>query len=317
MAGATLLSLPPEVLTLIFTNPSDLVAIRSVCKKFCKAADRAFALEFFSTRDHVASPYSINALVAISAHSFFGPFVKTIKMNAFRALATIKAPDKTPSKPKSASPKSGKIDQSIKTDHVRTHKRFFADLVYRKLMVQVFGNIKQHGNGINIEVHDSSVAGNCLNSFGLRRLVDKKPFRHAYFLGSTLSETLFAAALAGCTVSGVGVDIQGLAHYDSMARATELWTVLTDLLHLSKSSTSPLGALLHPNSDDQTLLRHSLSEMSFELRYLDQWEVRYKHPERFLGIRENVCDLSDTDVYHGFSTLCSHRPGCQTSTFMT
>ncbi|THY23459.1 hypothetical protein D6D00_06212 [Aureobasidium pullulans] len=300
MAGATLLSLPPEVLTLIFTNPSDLVAIRSVCKKFCKAADRAFALEFFSTRDHVASPYSINALVAISAHSFFGPFVKTIRMNAFRALATIKSPDKTPSKPKSASPKSGKIDQSIKTDHVRTHKRFFADLVYRKLMVQVFGNIKQHGNGINIEVHDSSVAGNCLNSFGLRRLVDKKPFRHAHFLGSTLSETLFAAALAGCTVSGVGVDIQGLAHYDSMARATELWTVLTDLLHLSKSSTSPLGALLHPNSDDQTLLRHSLSEMSFELRYLDQWEVRYKHPERFLGIRENVCDLSDTDVYHGF-----------------
>ncbi|TIA42521.1 hypothetical protein D6C78_01005 [Aureobasidium pullulans] len=302
MAGATLLSLPPEVLTLIFTNPSDLVAIRSVCKKFCKAADRAFALEFISTRDHVASPYSINALVAISAHSFFGPFVKTIRMNAFRALTTIKSPDKTPSKPKSASPKSGKIDQSIKTDqsdkndHVRTHKRFFADLVYRKLMVQVFGNIKQHGNSINIEVHDSGVADSCLNSFGLRRLVDKKPFRHAYFLGSTLSETLFAAALAGCTVSGVGVDIQGLAHYDSMARATEFWTVLRDLLHLSKSSTSPLGALLHPNSDDQTLLRHCLSEMSFELRYLDQWEVRYKHPERFLGIRENVCDLSDTDV---------------------
>ncbi|THZ80569.1 hypothetical protein D6C84_07331 [Aureobasidium pullulans] len=288
MAGATLLSLPPEVLTLIFTNPSDLVAIRSVCKKFCKAADRAFALEFISTRDHVALPYSINALVAISAHSFFGPFVKTIRMNAFRALTTIKSPDKTPSKPKSASPKSGKIDQSIKTDqsdkndHVRTHKRFFADLVYRKLMVQVFGNIKQHGNSINIEVHDSGVAGSCLNSFGLRRL------------------TLFAAALAGCTVSGVGVDIQGLAHYDSMARATKLWTVLRDLLHLSKSSTSPLGALLHPNSDDQTLLRHSLSEMSFELRYLDQWEVRYKHPERFLGIRENVCDLSDTGVYHGF-----------------
>ena len=306
MAGATLLSLPPEVLTLIFTNPSDLVAIRSVCKKFCKAADRAFALEFISTRDHVASPYSINALVAISAHSFFGPFVKTIRMNAFRALTTIKSPDKTPSKPKSASPKSGKIDQSIKTDqsdkndHVRTHKRFFADLVYRKLMVQVFGNIKQHGNSINMEVHDSGVADSCLNSFGLRRLVDKKPFRHAYFLGSTLSETLFAAALAGCTVSGVGVDIQGLAHYDSMARATELWTVLRDLLHLSKSSTSPLGALLHPNSDDQTLLRHCLSEMSFEFRYLDQWEVRYKHPERFLGIRENVCDLSDTDVYHGY-----------------
>lgn len=188
MAGATLLSLPPEVLTLIFTNPSDLVAIRSVCKKFCKAADRAFALEFISTRDHVALPYSINALVAISAHSFFGPFVKTIRMNAFRALTTIKSPDKTPSKPKSASPKSGKIDQSIKTDqsdkndHVRTHKRFFADLVYRKLMVQVFGNIKQHGNSINIEVHDSGVAGSCLNSFGLRRLVDKKPFRHAYFL---------------------------------------------------------------------------------------------------------------------------------------
>lgn len=95
MAGATLLSLPPEVLTLIFTNPSGLVAIRSVCKKFCKAADRAFALEFISTRDHVASPYSINALVAISAHSFFGPFVKTIRMNAFRALTTIKSPDKT------------------------------------------------------------------------------------------------------------------------------------------------------------------------------------------------------------------------------
>ncbi|KAG2167152.1 hypothetical protein JADG_006891 [Aureobasidium aubasidani] len=293
MAGATLLSLPPEVLTLIFTNPSDLVAIRSVCKKFCKAADRAFALDFISTRDHVASPYSINALVAISAHSFFGPFVKTIRMNAFRALTTIKSPDKTPSKPKSASPKSGKIDQSIKTDqsdkndHVRTHKRFFADLVYRKLMVQVFGNIKQHGNSINIEVHDSD-------------LLTRSPFDTPNFLGSTLSETLFAAALAGCTVSGVGVDIQGLAHYDSMARATELWTLLRDLLHLSKSSTSPLGALLHPNSDDQSLLRHCLSEMSFELRYLDQWEVRYKHPERFLGIRENVCDLSDTDVYHGF-----------------
>jgi len=78
--------LPSEVLEMIANNLDlkDLAPCRLVSKSMSEAANNRFAKVFFSRRFHVASSYSVKALVDITAHPFFGKHVTAVIMDGVR-----------------------------------------------------------------------------------------------------------------------------------------------------------------------------------------------------------------------------------------
>ncbi|KEQ59067.1 uncharacterized protein M437DRAFT_20872, partial [Aureobasidium melanogenum CBS 110374] len=72
--------MPSEILSLIvnLVDSQSLKTLRLTNKRLCAISSGPFAKRHFSERKHVASTYSMEALVQITAHPFFGKFVKTV-----------------------------------------------------------------------------------------------------------------------------------------------------------------------------------------------------------------------------------------------
>ena len=85
-ARSILPTLPPELLGRVFdfVNDRDLIRLRLVCKDICAAANRPFAICFFANSHHVTTEYSIQALVKITAHGVFSPYIKTVTICSAR-----------------------------------------------------------------------------------------------------------------------------------------------------------------------------------------------------------------------------------------
>lgn len=79
-----ILDLPRELLLEIaeFIDPKDLRAVRLVCKDFCTAAIKPFALTFFTKRVHSICPRSFEALADMAVHETFGPYIDTVIIQA-------------------------------------------------------------------------------------------------------------------------------------------------------------------------------------------------------------------------------------------
>ncbi|THZ36956.1 hypothetical protein D6C88_10427, partial [Aureobasidium pullulans] len=89
-ARSILPTLPPELLGRVFdlVDDKDLISLRLVCKDICAAANRPFAICFFANSHHVTTEYSIQALVKITAHGVFSPYIKTVTICSAR-IATL------------------------------------------------------------------------------------------------------------------------------------------------------------------------------------------------------------------------------------
>ncbi|KEQ86408.1 hypothetical protein M438DRAFT_242763, partial [Aureobasidium pullulans EXF-150] len=75
-----LLGMPNEVLSMIVDHagPQAFPALRLTNKHLRAIANKPFAILNFSERKHVQSLHSMEALVEITAHAFFGIFVKKV-----------------------------------------------------------------------------------------------------------------------------------------------------------------------------------------------------------------------------------------------
>jgi hypothetical protein len=84
--GLSLPSMPPEILSAIvdLVDPENLPALRLTSKHLCAIANTPFATLHFSERRHVQSAYSMDALIEITAHPFFGRFVKSVIISGSR-----------------------------------------------------------------------------------------------------------------------------------------------------------------------------------------------------------------------------------------
>ncbi|TIA66072.1 hypothetical protein D6C77_00348 [Aureobasidium pullulans] len=178
--------LPSEVLEMIANNLDlkDLAPCRLVSKSMSEAANNRFAKVFFSRRFHVASSYSVKALVDITAHPFFGKHVTAVIMDGVRM-----------------------------TKHrSRGGPTLWTDPYDEEEEMKVFENIKGHGNSVEVGVGDCKY-DNRVRSFGRKALLNRKVL-YTYFMAETLALTLAAAEAANCSIHKLHVDIQGEAGED-------------------------------------------------------------------------------------------------------
>jgi hypothetical protein len=87
-ARPALLALPTEIIDKIFSfvDNSGLVNLRLVSRSVCAIANRPFAVKNFASSHHVVSRESFETLLAVSAHSFFGAYIKSIMIGPYRKV---------------------------------------------------------------------------------------------------------------------------------------------------------------------------------------------------------------------------------------
>jgi len=78
--------MPNEILLAVIdlAGSKSLPALRLTNKRLCSASNTAFATLHFTERRHVQTAYSMDALTEITAHPFFGQFVRTVIISGVR-----------------------------------------------------------------------------------------------------------------------------------------------------------------------------------------------------------------------------------------
>ncbi|KEQ81538.1 hypothetical protein M438DRAFT_75366 [Aureobasidium pullulans EXF-150] len=197
----------------------DLAPCRLVSKSMSEAANNRFAKVFFSRRFHVASSYSVKALVDITAHPFFGKHVTAVIMDGVRmtkhrsrggpTLWTDPYDEEEEMRDDSEEESASILDNAF----VRSGQ-------CQSLLQKVFENIKGYGNSVEVGVGDCKY-NNGVRSFGRKALLNHKVL-YTYFMAETLGLTLAAAEAAKCPIQKLRVDIQGEAGEDYRQKSVRL-----------------------------------------------------------------------------------------------
>ncbi|KAG9656512.1 hypothetical protein KCU64_g5828, partial [Aureobasidium melanogenum] len=144
-----LVDLPTEVLVEIFDLVPDknLSTVRLVCKRLCDAATPRFATANFTERIHVASPYSISALIKITEHPVFGGYVKTVGVCGAIRLKERQS--------------SFYWNKFIEEDDCDAYRNVFVQTgSFAHCMERVFGNIRPRTGSLAIGIYDNPGIGN-------------------------------------------------------------------------------------------------------------------------------------------------------------
>ncbi|THV72159.1 hypothetical protein D6D27_09778 [Aureobasidium pullulans] len=233
--ATTIESLPSEVLVMIAKNldHKDLAPCRLASKSLSEAANNRFAKVFFSRRFHVASSYSVKALVDITAHPFFGKHVTAVIMDGVRmtkhrsrggpTLWTDPYDEEEEMRDDSEEESASILDNAF----VRSGQ-------CQSLLQKVFENIKGYGNSVEVGVGDCKY-NNGVRSFGRKALLNHKVL-YTYFMAETLGLTLAAAEAAKCPIQKLRVDIQGEAGEDYRQKSVRLEKVVSEFLMQNTSS---------------------------------------------------------------------------------
>lgn len=179
--ATTIEDLPSEVLVMIANNldHKDLVPCRLESKSLSEAVNNRFAKVFFSRRFHVASSYSVNALVDITAHPFFGKHVAAVIMDGVRmtkhrtrrcSMLWVDPYDEEEETYNTYPPPRG--DSEEKSSNFLDNA-FIRSGQCQSLLERVFENIKGHGNSVEVGVGDCKY-DNRVRSFGRKALFNRK-----------------------------------------------------------------------------------------------------------------------------------------------
>ncbi|THZ78817.1 hypothetical protein D6C84_08098 [Aureobasidium pullulans] len=79
-------SCPTEIIQMIAVaaDPTDLANLRLVSKQWCAVSSRLFGLANLRHPRFIISPYSLQGLVDLTAHSMFGPCVESVNIGSYR-----------------------------------------------------------------------------------------------------------------------------------------------------------------------------------------------------------------------------------------
>ncbi|TIA12009.1 hypothetical protein D6C81_07708 [Aureobasidium pullulans] len=281
LMATTIKDLPSEVLEMIANNldHKDLAPCRLASKSLSEAANNRFAKVFFSRRFHVASSYSVEALVDITAHPFFGKHVTAVIMDGVRMtkhrskdcpILWMNALDEEEEAYKTA--------PALRDDSEEESTSFLDNAFVRSgqcqsLLQRVFENINGHGNSVEVGVGDCTY-DNRVRSFGRKALLNGKVL-YTYFMAETLRFTLAAAEAADCSIHKLHVDIQGEAGQDYPQKSVRLEKAVSEFLIQNTSSPNKftISAVTYNSDypwmeedDTQSLVNYDGDEGLLELK---------------------------------------------------
>lgn len=263
--------MPNEILASIvdLAGSESLPALRLTNKRLRTVSDTPFASTHFQERRHVQSAYSIDALIAITAHPFLGKFVKTVIISGSRPEFT------RDSASESVSPACVQCAQkavSITCEHPAAHHSALEFEVLRDKLDEAFYNIRRHSSSIYIGVRDGTrmcygstyYHGDCNEICETNRMDIPTPVGCKYLI-KTWETILRSAHLFGCQIDGFKLYTYG-----------------------------SLCAVNTPETETKSLIRHVLRSLSnkrsFELS-LATYHVDY-HPHYYLRYDHNKCELN-------------------------
>ncbi|TIA25276.1 hypothetical protein D6C81_01885 [Aureobasidium pullulans] len=266
-ANPLLLGMPNEVLSMIVDHagPQAFPALRLTNKHLRAIANKPFAILNFSERKHVQSLHSMEALVEITAHAFFGIFVKKVIVSAFRPeveRARYYAVD-------CGSYWRPEHDRYC-MDHAPRHLVMTPEQ-FREKLDDVFSNIARISHSVSIGICVKPLG--CYGSKSYQLCVDlvedslKRQWYYSdreesftnYSLSKTFQPIQEAAQNSGCEIQGVKIEILGYAV--SKISNTDLRSEIRTLMKsLVVSLSKPLNLDLSLNYD-------SYSSPLVQLRY--------------------------------------------------
>ncbi|KAG9594219.1 hypothetical protein KCU77_g5515, partial [Aureobasidium melanogenum] len=187
-------SMPTELLSLLveLVDKKTFQALRLTNKRLCAVSSGHFAVQYFSTRMHVASAYSMDALIQITAHPFFSKFVKTVIISGY-----------LPEPP----------CECVQSQH---HVLSFAKT--REKLDKVFAQVKRESSSITIGVSGLYDQYPCYGAgrfvvFEDRLCDHSGRFGPSIALAKVFGLVFDAAQSSGCTIEGVKVDTPS-DHFD-------------------------------------------------------------------------------------------------------
>ncbi|TIA37831.1 hypothetical protein D6C78_04453 [Aureobasidium pullulans] len=254
--ATTIEDLPSEVLEMIANNldHKDLAPCRLTSKSMSEAANNRFAKVFFSRRFHVASSYSVKALVDITAHPFFGKHVTAVIMDGVRMTKHRSRGGPTLwTDPYDEEEEMYNTTPALRDDSEEESASILDNAFVRSgqcqsLLQKVFENIKGYGNSVEVGVGDCKY-DNGVRSFGRKALLNHKVL-YTYFMAETLGLTLAAAEAAKCPIQKLRVDIQGEARQDYRQKSVRLEKVVSEFLMQNTSSPNKFTiSVITDNSD--------------------------------------------------------------------
>lgn len=291
--ATTIESLPSEVLVMIAKNldHKDLAPCRLASKSLSEAANNRFAKVFFSRRFHVASSYSVKALVDITAHPFFGKHVTAVIMDGVRM--TKHRSQSGPvlwMEPYDEEGEMYNTDPPPRGDSEEESANFLDNAFIhsgqcQSLLQKVFENIKGHGNSVEVGVGDCKY-DNRVRSFGRKALLNRK-FLYTYFMAETLALTIAAVEAANCSIHKLHVDIQGEAGEDYHQKSVRLEKVISNFLMQNANS---------PNKFTISVITHDSSYPWVE-EDNRQSLVKYDGDEGLLEVKNNGFGDENPSLY--------------------
>jgi len=199
--------MPNEILTMIvgLAGSATLRAIRLTNKQLCAVANEPFATLHFLERKHVATHYSLDALVEITAHPFFGRYVKAVIISSYLQRDSL-----TP-----------------------------RNVMFRKKITQAFGNIKQNFGQVSV-----GVCNDPRGCFGSAKYLCRdgrlQRASQRFAMTKIFERMTVAARKAECEIGGVKIQVSGAAlTRDEMRRyGAEIRDMLSKLQGADSPPTS-------------------------------------------------------------------------------
>ncbi|CAD0020738.1 unnamed protein product [Aureobasidium pullulans] len=310
-ANPLLLGMPNEVLSMIVDHagPQAFPALRLTNKHLRAIANKPFAILHFSERKHVQSLHSMEALVEITAHAFFGIFVKKVIVSAFRPeveRARYYAVD-------CGSYWRPEHDRYC-MDHAPRHLVMTPEQ-FREKLDDVFSNIARISHSVSIGICVKPLG--CYGSKSYQLCVDlvedslKRQWYYCdreesftnYSLSKTFQPIQEAAQNSGCEIQGVKIEILGYAV--SKISNTDLRSEIRTLMKsLVVSLSKPLNLDLSLNYDsyssplvqlryDHKTATMDLSGLEFGHRYYNYTNYLRKVLSCLLTFRITVINIQD------------------------
>ncbi|THV88795.1 hypothetical protein D6D27_07002 [Aureobasidium pullulans] len=308
-ANPLLLGMPNEVLSMIVDHagPQAFPALRLTNKHLRAIANKPFAILNFSERKHVQSLHSMEALVEITAHAFFGIFVKKVIVSAFRPEV-----ERSRYYPENCgSCRRPEYDRYC-IDHAPRHLVMTPEQ-FREKLDDIFSNIARISHSVSIGIcvkplgcYGSKRYAPCVDlvedSFQYEKYYSMREVLFTkYSLSKTFQPIQEAARNSGCEIQGVKIEILGFAvsHISDTHLRSDIRTLMKSLV---VSLSKPLNLDLSFNYDSRSLvqLRYDhktatmdLSGLEFGHRYYNYTNYLKKVLSCLLAFRITVLNIQD------------------------
>jgi hypothetical protein len=277
--------MPTEILSTVIdlAGPEDLPALRLTNKRLCSVSNAPFATLHFTERRHVQSAHSMDALIDITAHPFFGGFVRSVIISGSRP--ELRQNPFLKKVPRSCIKCTGKVSSPL-CKHPAPHHVPLGFIQLAGKLKETFLNVRRNSTPVHIGVCDStfmcygSAYYNADCTMLSRVSSSPKPYLGEQFVCNrfvqTYQEIFRAARESGCQIEGTKLYVFNHTYSNFKPHLAEVEDmVLYVLRSLSGTSSFELSLETDGSGTPQYHLKYDhktgelhLSGVEFESRQL-------------------------------------------------